>query len=99
MTWWLLLAAFLVIAPWWLRGALQFLRDLDDYRAARTLRHATDGVVAPQRKTRRFLLWLRSEPATLEARQREERKMRMIALVMQAVGLVVAVAAFVVVAL
>jgi hypothetical protein len=94
----LLLAAFLVIAPWWGRGVLAFVRDLDELRAARNLRDRRRAREGRGRKSRPFLSLLRDRPRTCDERDYEDRVFRLVGLAFQAAGLAVTVVALIVAA-
>lgn len=88
-----MLALFLLVSPWWGRGALTFVRELEEYRASRTVRERWPTRQPPARKWRRFSYRLLQGPSTPHEREREERVTRLLSLALQLAGLMVATAA------
>ena len=98
MAWLLLVAAFLLIAPWWGRGALAFARELDEFRVTRNLRGRRSAREHVIRNHGRFFS-MRDGPQTSADREYEDRVIRLTSLAIQAAGLAVALAAVIVAAL
>ena len=93
--WFSALAVILLIAPWWGRALVAFLRDLDDFRSRpRTVTGSAKCRQKRSRKWRHFIRTVWTGPTEPTARRREERVMRVVALALQFTGVAVAVALF-----